>query len=195
MGLFSSVVSSVQWSVQFSAVSSVYRRVQFSLVQYSPVYLVHCCRSMIIVQPFTRSLSFIRKNSISFLNIIPGTMASSSSSSWQSRTKVTGVIFDMDGTLTEEHAIDFKAMYNRIGIKKRGDDIITQVKEDLHEEEHQRAFDIIVDEEMLGCERMKVKEDLHDCISFLTERDIKMAISTRNCREGMTIHHNMIPAY
>jgi hypothetical protein len=121
--------------------------------------------------------------------------SSSSSSSWQSRTKVTGVIFDMDGTLTEEHAIDFKAMYNRIGIKKRGDDIITQVKEDLHEEEHQRAFDIIVDEEMLGCERMKVKEDLHDCISFLTERDIKMAISTRNCREGVTIHHNMIPVY
>lgn len=33
----------------------------------------------------------------------------------------TGVIFDMDGTLTEEHAIDFKAMYDRIGLVKRGD--------------------------------------------------------------------------
>jgi hypothetical protein len=42
---------------------------------------------------------------------------------------------------------------------------------------------------------MKVKEDLHDCISFLTERDIKMAISTRNCREGVTIHHKIIPVY
>lgn len=33
----------------------------------------------------------------------------------------TGVIFDMDGTLTEEHSIDFKAMYDRIGLVKRGD--------------------------------------------------------------------------
>lgn len=98
--------------------------------------------------------------------------------------RVRGVIFDMDGTLTEEHAIDFKAMYDRIGIVKRGDDIISQVKEDLDDEAQRKAFEIIVEEEMLGCDRMTVKKDLDHCISFLSSRKIKMAISTRNCREG-----------
>ena len=100
------------------------------------------------------------------------------------RMKTTGVIFDMDGTLTEEHAIDFKAMYDRIGIVKRGDDIITQVKEDVPPDLQERAFDIIRDEEMLGCERMMIKDDFYDCINFLADRKIRMAISTRNCREG-----------
>jgi hypothetical protein len=31
---------------------------------------------------------------------------------------VVGVIFDMDGTLTEPGAIDFKAIYTRIGVTR-----------------------------------------------------------------------------
>jgi hypothetical protein len=101
------------------------------------------------------------------------------------RMRTTGVIFDMDGTLTEENAIDFQAMYDRIGLVKRGDDIITQVKEDLDGERQQRAFDIIVEEELFGCDRMIIKDDLEHCINFLSDNNIKMAISTRNCRQGI----------
>lgn len=103
----------------------------------------------------------------------------------------TGVIFDMDGTLTHEDAIDFQAMYDRIGFEKRGDDIISQVKEDIHPEFQAQAFDIIREEEMLGCNRMILKPDLNHCIEFLKQRDIRMAISTRNCREGEA---NMSPS-
>jgi hypothetical protein len=37
---------------------------------------------------------------------------------------VVGVIFDMDGTLTEPGAINFAAMYERIGLTKGKGDII-----------------------------------------------------------------------
>jgi len=114
---------------------------------------------------------------------IPNAVAASSNI----RMIVSGVIFDMDGTLTEEHAINFKAMYDRIGITKRGSDIITQVKEDLDGALQQRAFDIIVDEEMRGCERMVIKDDLNHCIDFLSDNDIKMAISTRNCGKAYDV--------
>ena len=106
------------------------------------------------------------------------------------RNKTTGVIFDMDGTLTEENAIDFQAMYDRIGLVKRGDNILAQVLEDVPLDMRQRAYDIIQDEEMLACERMKIKSDFNYCIQSLEKKNIRMAISTMNCRKG--IAHNAL---
>ena len=43
---------------------------------------------------------------------------------------------------------------------------------------------------MFGSERMTIKSDFEHCIGYLTSREIKMAISTRNCREGKVMHPN-----
>jgi pyridoxine kinase len=99
---------------------------------------------------------------------------------------VVGVIFDMDGTLTEPGAIDFDAMYSRIGIqRRRGMDILTQVREEVHPDRHEEAHQIIVDEEMKGCDNMVVKSDLQMTIEFLQQNRIRGAISTRNCGEAL----------
>jgi pyridoxine kinase len=99
--------------------------------------------------------------------------------------KVSGVIFDMDGTLTEPGAINFDAMYERIGINKRKDiDILRQIDEELHCDLHAGAHAIIVDEELKGCDAMQLKPDLKDMVQFFTERKIRIAISTRNCAEA-----------
>lgn len=98
---------------------------------------------------------------------------------------LSGIIFDMDGTLTEPGAIDFKAMYDRIGfVKRKGVDILTQISEDLHEDKHEAAHAIIVDEEMKGCDAMQLQPDLGDLLACLKERRIRSAISTRNCAKA-----------
>lgn len=95
---------------------------------------------------------------------------------------VVGVIFDMDGTLTEPGAINFDAMYQRIGMPRRvGVDILTQVREDIHPDKHEEAHQIIIDEEMKGCDNMVLMADLQDTIDFLLRNRIRGAISTRNC--------------
>jgi phosphoglycolate phosphatase-like HAD superfamily hydrolase len=100
---------------------------------------------------------------------------------------VVGVIFDMDGTLTEPGAIDFDAMYERIGIQRRqGTDILTQIRTELHPDQHEEAHRIIVDEEMKGCDKMVVMSDLQTTIKFLQRNRIRGAISTRNCGEALS---------
>ena len=98
------------------------------------------------------------------------------------RGPVEGVIFDMDGTLTEAGAIDFQAMYDRIGLSKRnGVDILTQIQQDLSEDKHELAHAIIIDEEIKGCESTVVQSDLNHTISFFRKHRVRTAISTRNC--------------
>lgn len=103
---------------------------------------------------------------------------------------VAGVIFDMDGTLTEPGAIDFQAMYDRIGLTKRKSiDILTQIKLDLPEEHHENAHGIIIDEEMKGCEAMVLRSDYEYTVDFFRRRNIRIAISTRNCEAAYDVFH------
>ena len=96
--------------------------------------------------------------------------------------RLRGIIFDMDGTLTEPGAIDFSSMYSRIGIKKKkGIDILTQIVEDLPADKHEGAHAIIIDEEMKGCDRMQLRSDFEDLIEFIKVHKIRASISTRNC--------------
>lgn len=98
--------------------------------------------------------------------------------------RVRGVIFDMDGTLTEPGAIDFKAMYSRCGMVSKGSDILSQIAVDFADdpEGHDRALRIIEEEEMKGCERMVLRSDLHDVIAKLCSKSVRLAVSTRNCQ-------------
>jgi HAD superfamily hydrolase (TIGR01549 family) len=100
---------------------------------------------------------------------------------------VRGVIFDMDGTLTEPGAIDFKAMYDRIGIIKRNEagGILQQIQIDLHPDLHEAAHQIIVEEELKGIEKLEIKSDLHHIINYFHINNIKIGISTRNSSKAL----------
>ena len=103
-------------------------------------------------------------------------------SSTFSKRQVKGVIFDMDGTLTEHGSIDFAAMYTRNGFQRRHDtDILSLVNALPTEQERDNAMNVILEEELLGIERMKLRPNLHDLIKSLKESEIKTALSTRNC--------------
>lgn len=95
---------------------------------------------------------------------------------------VSGVIFDMDGTLTVPHLINFHAMYERNGLKKTpGSDIFTLINNMPSAEQRQRAWAVLVEEEMIGCEKMEFRPHMHALLKGLQKARIRMAVSTRNC--------------
>jgi phosphoglycolate phosphatase-like HAD superfamily hydrolase len=95
---------------------------------------------------------------------------------------LAGIIFDVDGTLTEPGAIDFGAMYKRIGLKPmKTMDLIFQVEAMTDEERKREAHQIIIDEEMKGVDRMKLRPDIGPLLRALQRSKINVAISTRNC--------------
>ena len=102
-----------------------------------------------------------------------------------SLSSVTGVIFDMDGTLTEPGAIDFAAMYTRNGLRRQDGDMLAQIARIEDPARRQAAMDVIIDEEMLGCERMRLRPGLAALLSEIKAARIRVAISTRNCRKAV----------
>ena len=96
-------------------------------------------------------------------------------------SEIRGIIFDMDGTLTEPHAIDFKAMYTRNGlVRKPGDDILTLIMQ-LPEPQRTAALKVIHEEEMLGCERRMIRASMHKSLHAASSSKIQLALSTGNC--------------
>jgi pyridoxine kinase len=101
------------------------------------------------------------------------------------RSRATGVIFDMDGTLTAPGAIDFDAMYRRIGLTREANtDILTLIGRLGTDEDKARALQIVFDEEMNGCARQSIRPGLHTLISSLKQHKLRMALCTRNCRDA-----------
>lgn len=111
-------------------------------------------------------------------------------------SRIHGIIFDMDGTLTEPNSIDFKAMYERNGLKRvPGSDILTLVN-NLPDERRQAAMNVILEEEMLGIERMMLRPHLHTTLDTLVLSELRVALSTRNCATALEkfIEHSKIPS-
>ena len=101
--------------------------------------------------------------------------------------RVQGVIFDMDGTLTEPGGIDFAAMYTRSGlVKQPGIDILQQIDTELAHDAiaRERALRVIFEEEMKGCANMVLRPDLHEVVAKIRSSHVRMAVSTRNCQEA-----------
>jgi beta-phosphoglucomutase-like phosphatase (HAD superfamily) len=92
-----------------------------------------------------------------------------------------GIIFDMDGTLTEPGAIDFSEMYRRTGFVAGTGDLVSMVNAVTDDGRRQELEDIIVDEEMKGCDRMILRPDLHIFFTALRKHRIRTALATRNC--------------
>ena len=92
-------------------------------------------------------------------------------------------------------AIDFKKIYDRIGVSHANGDILSQV-EKFSEEAKAAAHQIIYEEEMFGCGRMQLRSDLHSCIQQLQCRGISLAVSTRNCADAFDhfLRASLLPA-
>ena len=97
------------------------------------------------------------------------------------KKEVKGIICDMDGTLTDPDAIDFKAMYERNNIKRvPGGDILNLIDQ-LPPIEREAAMRVIYEEEMFGCDRMKLRPNMHLFLTGAKKKSIPVALSTRNC--------------
>jgi phosphoglycolate phosphatase-like HAD superfamily hydrolase len=94
----------------------------------------------------------------------------------------------MDGTMTEPGAIDFSAMYKRNGLVGTGD-ILSQIREIKCTEKKERAMRIVHEEELRGCERMKLRADLFHFLATLKRCRVRLALSTRNSQPAL--HHFM----
>ena len=90
-----------------------------------------------------------------------------------------GVIFDMDGTLTEPGHIDFKAMRAAAGIPP-GADILKHVNAMPDAAARAAAHAAVERCEAEGIERMRLRPHLRPIVAELRERRVRMAIATRN---------------
>lgn len=88
----------------------------------------------------------------------------------------------MDGTLTMPGAIDFGRMYDRLGIDRTRGDIILQVQAMATEKEREEAYAIILEEELVGIERMQLRPGLAELLDILYRHRVRVAIATRNCQ-------------
>jgi HAD superfamily hydrolase (TIGR01549 family) len=93
--------------------------------------------------------------------------------------RIRGLIFDVDGTLTHQGAIDFALMRARIGAPP-GSDMITfvdAVPDAVKREELRR---ILEEEELLGLERGMVRADAMATLDLLHGTGIRLGVVTRN---------------
>lgn len=109
------------------------------------------------------------------------------SKSRNGRVSVSGVVFDLDGTLTRPHAIDFGAMRRRIGMPMPGS-VLHWIKANARSEaEADEMYAVVDDEELRGLERMQLGEGLPALVEVLVERGMGLAtgIATRNSEDAL----------
>ncbi|CAF0722194.1 unnamed protein product [Didymodactylos carnosus] len=93
-------------------------------------------------------------------------------------SRIRGVIFDMDGTLTRPGAIDFARMRERCGIKPGGD--IIEFVNNQSEPLRSKLNEILIEEEEFGLKRMELMPDIKQLFDYLIENNINRALLTRN---------------
>lgn len=124
----------------------------------------------------------IDEDDAAHIAIIRQQLPSHSSSSSKLAHKVLGVIFDLDGTLTEPGALDFQRMRSELGLLDRSVDIVTHVNSIEDAEEQARCWKIIEDIEVDALVTQKVRPDMHVLLETLRKhRCLRLALSTRNC--------------
>lgn len=101
------------------------------------------------------------------------------------------VIFDMDGTLTEPHSIDFARMRARCGVPP-GRDILEHVE--AHPEKD-ALHAIVAEEEALGLARTRLAAGVHDLLGALAQRRVATALLTRNNDVAMAAVTAQLPPF
>jgi pyridoxine kinase len=143
-------------------------------------------------------LLFEAKHSLSQsskLDLSKGSLRAAGEEAHLMKGPVVGIIFDMDGTLTEPGAIDFNAMYARLGISRGSHDILAYIESIADPNQKADAYRIIEDEEDQGCERMKLRQGVIDCLSAIDSHKIRIAISTRNMRKSVNRFLDLLPEH
>ncbi|KAL9408502.1 hypothetical protein AB3S75_046966 [Citrus x aurantiifolia] len=114
------------------------------------------------------------------------------------KTRLRGVVFDMDGTLTVP-VIDFPAMYRAV----LGEDEYKRVKAEnptgidiLHHIENwspdlqRHAYQTIADFERQGLDRLQIMPGTAQLCGFLDSKKIRRGLITRNIQEAVDLFHN-----
>ncbi|KAL2325049.1 hypothetical protein Fmac_024107 [Flemingia macrophylla] len=129
-----------------------------------------------------------------FLSALPHSKRMSNSGV---KTRLRGVVFDMDGTLTIP-VIDFPAMYRAV----LGDDDYRRIKAEnpygvdvLREIEawpphkQRKAYDTIAEYERQGLERLQIMPGAPELCAALDSNKIRRGLITRNVKSAVDIFH------
>ena len=92
-------------------------------------------------------------------------------------TEITGVILDMDGTMTIP-VLNFRGLHTRLNLAP-GVDILPTILQ-YSPEEKARALSIIEDFEDEGIRNMRLQPGLLDLLHSIVERGVRRALMTRN---------------
>ncbi|CAK7327344.1 unnamed protein product [Dovyalis caffra] len=113
------------------------------------------------------------------------------------KTRLRGVVFDMDGTLTVP-VIDFAAMYKAVlgeteyrRIRQEnpsGIDILHHI-ESWSPDKQRNAYEVILDFERQGLERLKIMPGAGELCGFLDSKKIRRGLITRNVKEAVDLYH------
>lgn len=113
------------------------------------------------------------------------------------KARLRGVVFDMDGTLTVP-VIDFPAMYKAVLGEERylsiraksasGIDILHHI-ETWSPPEQQRAYEVIADYERQGLDRLQMMPGAEELCVFLDSKKIRRGLITRNVKSAVDIFH------
>ncbi len=95
----------------------------------------------------------------------------------------TGIIFDMDGTLTVP-ALDFKKIRSELGILE-GD--LVEVIESWPQPKRQDAWDLIESHEAVAAAKMKFQPGVPEALAKFKDSGLKLGILTRNSLKSTRI--------
>lgn len=95
-------------------------------------------------------------------------------------TDIKGVLFDMDGTLTEPGQIDFARIRRRLAIPD-GHDILTHIEALPSAAEREAALAVVVEEEVAGFHDVRLQEGAERVVDWLRRtRRLRVGLATRN---------------
>ncbi|GER40498.1 phosphoglycolate phosphatase [Striga asiatica] len=173
--MFNSCVNWIQ-KLNFSPIMQT----QLSLAPLS--LLMQLCRRLIF---------FSYRRSFSSMATFPSPAAVTT------KSRLKGVVFDMDGTLTVP-VIDFPAMYRTVlgeqeyvRIKSEnpsGIDILHHI-ETWSSDKQKRAYEIIADFEKQGLDRLQIMPGASELYGFLDSKNIRRGLITRNVKDAVDLFH------
>ncbi|KAL7209809.1 hypothetical protein ACSBR1_031386 [Camellia fascicularis] len=144
----------------------------------------------------SRALFFFNNPIRSFSSM--ATTLSSVTASVSPKSRLRGVVFDMDGTLTVP-AIDFQAMYRAVlgeqdylAIKSKcpsGIDILHHIENWSPDKQH-TAYETIADFERQGLDRLQIMPGALELCGFLDSRNIRRGLITRNVKAAVDLFHS-----
>ncbi|PKA64167.1 hypothetical protein AXF42_Ash005180 [Apostasia shenzhenica] len=129
------------------------------------------------------------------MSVVPG---SEGGGGLKGKPALRGVVFDMDGTLTEP-VIDFTAMYRsvlgedgyaaaRSGSPSGSVDILHHI-ETWAPQERQRAYEIIAHFERQGLDRLKIMPGAAELCGYLDLKHMRKGLITRNVNAAVDLFH------